>query len=165
MVGLYPWVESYFNFTDGSSVPFSASLILNICHRIINRESHETVSGEDTKKLFLALSFVLLYKNVNYIEKVKANDCKYHSWHTLNFGVGVSPYAVKNGESIEIPNRWLVILERTLKGIVAFRDGEQNCNELAQMLRTDCSDLSPFIGFVPDTQIYSEVSGLIESIF
>jgi hypothetical protein len=48
---------------------------------------------------------------------------------------------------------------------VAFRSGEENCKELADMLTGDCEDLKPFLGFVPDAEIYNEVSGLIESIF
>lgn len=165
MIAVYPWTDSRFIVNKGFNVPFSASLILNVCHRMLNRDAHETVSGSIKKKLFLALSFVMLYKNIRSIEKLKSKDCDYHSFHTLNFGVGVPPFTTSNHKSDEIPVRWLHILRQTLSGIVPFREGEENCQEMAEMLVNDCEDLKPFIGYVPDTEIYSEVSGLVEYIF
>ena len=99
MVAVYPWSDFRFKIAPNTSVPFNASLILNVAHRMVSREAHDTVSGSATKKIFLALSFVLLYKNVRNIEKIKARDCDYHSFHTLNFGVGVPPYTEKNHDS------------------------------------------------------------------
>ena len=72
LLAIIPKDSAPFQYSYHGVVPFSQSLIINVCDRIISRDSHQTVSGSDSKKLFLALSFVKLYNGMKSLEEKKA---------------------------------------------------------------------------------------------
>ena len=72
LVAIIPKDSGLYQYSYHGVVPFSQSLIINVCDRIINRDTHQTVSGSDCKKLFLGLSFVKLYNGMKSLEEKKA---------------------------------------------------------------------------------------------
>lgn len=71
-VCILPESKGHFRFgSKKHSVPFSASLILNLCVRVMLRISHPTIkqTQPNSEKIFLVLSFVLRFKNIKHIQK------------------------------------------------------------------------------------------------
>lgn len=70
LVALIP-THGEFHYTNHGVVPFSQGLIINVLYRILNREDHQTVSGTDSKKAFLAISFIKLYHGLSSLTEKK----------------------------------------------------------------------------------------------
>lgn len=127
IVAVYPECESFTQFgTKKKNVPFSLSLILNICDRIIKRKNHETVTGDPVSKVFIAMSFVLLYKNVKSIPAVKKNDADFYSFFGMPF--------VEDVDENEYPEHVVECLKNTLNSMSPFHKGKKNCEEICEVL-------------------------------
>lgn len=126
---LHPLDYEHFNITDKVSIPFSASLILNLCYRTISRGEHLTVTGDDKKKIFLTLSFSLLYKNIRDLEKAKAGECNFAAFYPVSFH--------KFTEEKELPDEYVQALRTVMRKIKAFNEGEALCQDIVDLLRDE----------------------------
>lgn len=126
MIAVVPEDTGFFRISHRSTVPFSASMILNVCHRILFRDNHETIFGNPGHRIFLALSFILLYKNTKDILKAKQDEGPIDRFYRVSFHQEI--------EDVEIPDKYLDCLQKTLKGMKPFQKGEEGCDELAKLL-------------------------------
>lgn len=138
---LYPQDYEQFKISQRLSIPFSASLILNLCHRTISREDHLTVSGTEIDKIHLTLSFCLLYRNIQNMENAKRRDATFESFHEVSF----HPFV----EEEKLPEEYVEVLRNVMKKIKAFNDGKEDCQEIVDILKDEekFSELEEFLGF------------------
>ena len=157
LYAIFPEDTGYFTFGNKKTVPFSASLILNICHRIIFRNDHDTVVGPPENRLFLALSFILLYKNVKDILKAKVKDAKFDKCYRVSFHQEI--------EGAEIPEEFLDSLSQAMCGIKPFSFGEQKCKELAKMFldKEKVDKLKPIINFAKSEDQLNSAKAIVST--
>jgi len=132
-------------FKYGSKkVPFSASLITNICFRSLNRKEHPVIIGTDERKLLITLSFVKLYENIKDMRRDKGKEAEYEYMFDV-------PFTPEVPEKL-IPVELLDLLEDTLSRITKpFGSSPDICEDLVDLLldKEFCKKLidSGIIGF------------------
>lgn len=146
IIALYPEDFEQFEINNRTFVPFSASLILNLCNRSIKREEHLTVTGEDKKKIHLMLSFCLLYKNIKSIPAVKASDTHFHAFYPVSFH--------KFQEEEKLPNEFIDTLRSVLGKVKAFQEGEDECQKLVDLFNDNekFGELKELLGYGDSAQ-------------
>ena len=85
IVALYPQSSEFLKIDQNDFVPFSASLVINICDRVIKRQGHLTLNGENHYRVYIVLSFILLYKNIKSIPGHFSGDTDYYAFIGIPF--------------------------------------------------------------------------------
>lgn len=117
-IAILPKSSNFYTFGPSKkTVPFSASLILNLCLRVVLREGHATIKEDESTahKVWLALSFVLLYKNIKSIQR----ECE----KKLNGNLAPSFYQIPFCREIpedKLEPSMLTLLSRTLSEMTPF---------------------------------------------
>lgn len=104
---------------------------------MVVREEHQTIIGADKNRIFLVLSFVLLYKNVRDIIAVKSKEFNFKNFIEIPFH-GHSERVEEGEETPDdiIPESFKECLNQTLSKIrKPFQEGEDFCQNLAEMIR------------------------------
>ena len=92
-------------------------------------EATTTIEMQNTKKIFLALSFPLLYKGTRDIEGAKMREGPFEEFFQVPFHQEVDD---KN-----IPQEIKDCLDMTLSEVVPFRGDDLVCEELVKILRDE----------------------------
>lgn len=77
LVAIYPESSELFYYTKENFVPFSGQLLLNLCDRVVKRMFHETIVYEDSRRIHLALSYVMTYTGVRNFENSFFKEAKW----------------------------------------------------------------------------------------
>ena len=142
LVAIIPKSEEPFQYSNYSTVPFSLPLIINVCHRIVKRSDHQTVTGSDSKKLFLALSFVKLYNNMKHLSEKKEEG-------GIDEFVELSFHKEDPQSASNLPGNLVNLFKSTIKSIKPFQGSDEVCTELADYMKTAVynEDVAGVIGF------------------
>jgi hypothetical protein len=159
MVAIVP-EHGTFLYSYHGVVPFSQGLIINVLHRILNREEHQTVSGTDAKKAFLALSFVKLYNGVKSLTE-KKDEGKIDEFVEVNFATSFTPEKEQT-----VPPEFTQLLKKTLKELKPFQGDNQVCAEIAAyvMQESFATDFKEVLGF-GDAEIQKKQINSIINMF
>lgn len=125
-IAVVPDDNSNFKFSGQRIVPYSASLILNVCDRVLNRKDHQTLNGSPESKLMVTLSFVLLNEGVKDITEKKREEVD------LDGVVRVPFHRFSSIKSIS--KDIFDVLSETMDAIRPFKGNGEECEELAKML-------------------------------
>lgn|SRR3990167_1289176 len=156
LVAIIPWTPSSFQYSFHGTVPFSESLILNVCHRIMVRDTHQTVEGSGSKKLWIALSFVKLYNGLKSLTEKQAEG-------GIEKFVDISFHQETEHTIKEIPPKFTELVKKTLKELKSFQGDEQVCQELANYLEDPATQqsLKPALAFGDAAQQKAKVLEII----
>lgn len=77
ILAVYPKNSQKYEIAPERNLPFSSVLLLNLCHRGLNRESHGTMNYRDDKTLQIILSFTLLYEGTDDFVNTFKDEAKY----------------------------------------------------------------------------------------
>ena len=147
LIALYPKNHNErFKISSRKSLPFSLSLILNICARMLNRQNHATVPENASERLHLALSFFLMYKNVQNIPQAKQKDGEFWEF----YGVPFHRFSPRDN----IPGRFGDLLRKILGKLKMFDEGDKAglglCEELAGVLGDGELEQSGCLGYAKE---------------
>lgn len=154
---LYPKVPQH---SLHANLPFSLQLVLNVCHRVVQRKSHETMTYDKEKKLQIVLSFTKLYLGVNSIPDHYKEKTEVDAFHHLEF----HQESGKGHQSDQMPDLIIRLynqIEASLKALGVpfespFVTGKREVEHLAKLLdelqHLDKSQVQPYINYGRKTE-------------
>ena len=140
LFAIIPEDTGKFFYGDKHFVPLSPSLIINVCHRILFRESHETIFGEPGHRIHLALSFVLLFEDVENIEQSMKELGPFEKFFQVSFHQEME----KN-----IPSVFLEQLKRAMEETQPFQEVQPASEDLSKLFmdKEKITELEPILNF------------------
>ena len=150
--------EGKFQYSYHGVVPFNQGLIINVLHRILSREEHQTVTGSDAKKAFLALSFVKLY-NGNSSLTEKKEEGRIDDFVEISFA---PPFTDDKEQTV--PGDFTALLKKTLKDIKPFQGDPEVCAEIAAYVKREefKTEFKEVLGFGDAEQQKTQIKAIFK---
>ena len=130
-IAIVPKDSETFEIDEQTMVPFSATMILNLCYRALVRKNHtfqNTNDSSQSKKLLIILSFFKLYENISNVEKAKSREFDFDEFVKVPFHKPVED------ELTKIDSELLEEMSQALEKIKIFRGDGRECDKLVSLL-------------------------------
>lgn len=148
VIALYPKNSEKFEFSSNRFIPFSSTLMLNLCHRSLNRDGHETMNYSDAKTLQIVLSFTLLYEGTQDFVTSFKKEARYSRMIEVPF-LSDASQQLKNPHVFE---KFVDLLEKAYQSIKA---------PFEYLKESDPTDLENLAGFLRSEENIKELGGYL----
>lgn len=150
VICVYPKISQNHYHQD---LPFSLQFVLNICHRVLDRKSHETMVYDDIKKVQIVLSFCKLYNGIGDIPTRFQEESTAHEFCPVEFHQESSHESHEMPESVkDLYHQTALCFEKLGAPFeTPFVQGKEEVEKLVELIKqleVDCSTtLQPYLNF------------------